>query len=526
MMHVALNKLSASGIEPVRGRFRRLLGPISILWNRHRLGLVITEDWARLALVRHQIGSPRLIDAQVMPFDRADSKSWPSRIAKSVAFTRDYLHQRKLLRVPVNVALLGHDIGFRRLVLPDMPANEMAAAVRWEGNKLFPFDLADCMVHHEIARRIKRDKADFAAINVVAAGHQIIESLYGQCQAVGLALGQVNILPRFLSRLLATESAIDPQACHLILYLDDDHSLGVFVVNGHLEFYQEFAAQPVGGLVGTASIDNISLLADELISFLDLYHAQERDHTVQSILLCGKYAGDPRTAAFLAETTGLPCRPAAGRINADSTDVAAALSSESIAALLTALAPSHIHPLAPPAYHHRQEQRLFRQRLATAAVVTLVGLAAWQYATYSTVSSLSNRLETTRTERIEFENSAAYRTFLTLSQSVRSDQSPSAAHTTVIDSRYRALLKEISLVTPSSLTLSALDIRSEEGRRVAQVDGHIRLNDFSPEIVLARYVEALANSPFFDSVTVISHQKQRDAEGTVLNFQLLMDVRV
>ncbi|MDD4051189.1 MAG: hypothetical protein PHR28_04725 [candidate division Zixibacteria bacterium] len=525
MKYVALDKISACGIEPVQSGFRRLLGPMSGLWNRHRLGLVITEDWARLALVRHQVGSPQLVDTQMIPFDRADAENWPSRIAKSVTLIHDYLHQRKLPRIPVNVALLGHDIGFRRLILPAMPANEMAAAVRWEGNKLFPFDLADCMVHHEIARRMKRDKADFAAINVVAAGHQIIEALYGQCQAMGVVLGQVNILPCFLSRLLAAESSIDRQACHLILYLDDDHSLGVFVVDGHLEFYQEFAVQPVGGLVGTASIDNISLLGDELISFLDLYHAQERDHTVQFIILCGKYAGDPRTAAFLAETTGLPCRPATGTMTADSTDAAAATSSESIAALLTALAPNHIHPLAPPAYHYRQEQRMFRQRTAVAAVVTLVGLAAWQYATYSTASSLTHRLETTRIEKIEFENSPAYRTFLTLSQSIRPDQSGSRAQTTVVDSRYRALLKEISLITPSSLTLSALGIRSEEGRRVAQLDGQIRLNDFSPEIVLARYVETLGNSPFFDSVTVISHQKQRDGEGSILNFQLMMDVR-
>ena len=116
--------------------------------------------------------------------------------------------------------------------------------------------------------------------------------------------------------------------------------------------------------------------------------------------------------------------------------------------------------------------------------------------------------------------------FLTLSQTVRSDQSQSSARPAIIDSRFQALLKEISLVTPSSLTLSALDIRSEEGRRVAQLDGRIRLSDFSPEIVLARYVEALANSPFFDSVTVISHQKQRDGESSVLNFQLMMSVRI
>lgn len=526
MLPVALNKLIADGIEPVQGRFRRLLGPTSVLWNRHRLGLVITEDWVRLALVRYQLGAPRLIDFQFMPFDRAVSENWPSRIARAVALCGDLLLQRKLARVPVNVALLGHDIGFRRLILPAMPANEMAAAVRWEGNKLFPFDLADCMVHHEIARRIKRDTADFAAINVVAAGQQIIESLYGQCQAMGLALGQVNILPRFLSLLPATESAIDPQACHLVLYLDDDHSLGVFVVNGHLEFYQEFAARPVGGLVGTASIDNISLLADELISFLDLYHAQEREHTVQSILLCGKYAGDPQTAAVLAEATGLPCRPAAGPIHANASDSAASASSETIAALLTALAPSHIHPLTPPAYHRRQEQRLFKQRIAVAVAVTIAGLAAWQYATYGTASSVSNQLKITRSERIEFENSPAYRTFLTLSQNVRTDQSQSSARPAIIDSRFQALLKEISLATPSSLTLSALDIRTEEGRRVAQLDGRIRLSDFSPEIVLARYVEALANSPFFDSVTVISHQKQRDGESSVLNFQLVMSVRI
>lgn len=526
MKQVELKKKQHSGIARAQDVLRRLQKPISVLWNRHRLGLVITEDSAQLALVLHQFKSPRPVDVQMMRFEQPQSEGWPVRIATAIAWTREYLHRHGLMRTPVNVALLGHDISFRRLILPLMPAHELAQAVLWEGNKLFPFDLAECTVHYEIACRFRRDNADFVGVNIVAAGQHIIDALYGQYRATGLVPGQVNFLPCFLTQLLSMESGIDRHACHVVLFLDDNHSLAAFIVDGYLEFYQEFSTQPVGGLVGAEAIDNLPALADELTSSLDLHQAQEREHAVQSVILCGKHADDQRTAAYLAEATGLPCRLAAGVAHPANGEPRIAISGESVAALLTALSPSHTYPLAPAAYHRQQGEKRFQRRMAVAAALTLTGLAGWQYATDSSVSDLSHRLEATRSARTELENSAAYRTFLILSQSAESNQPQTVAQPAFAHSRYQALLKEISLITPENLTLSVLDIRLEEGRRVAQIDGYIRINDFSPEIVLARYVESLSSSPFFDSVTVISHQKQRDGLGTTLNFQLLMDVRV
>jgi Tfp pilus assembly PilM family ATPase len=526
MKQVQAKKRRPAAIVPIQNAFARLQKPLSVLGNRHCLGLVITDDTAQLGLVRYQFGSPQPIDVRTMSFERSLAEGWPVRISKAVAWTHDYLHRQKLTRTPINVALLGHDISFRRLILPFMPPSELAEAVRWEGNKLFPFDLAECAVHYEIARRFSRDNADFVAINIIAAGRHIIDALYGQCRATGLVPGQVNFLPCLFTRLLSMEPPVDRQACQVVLFLDENHSLATFIVNGYLEFYQEFGAQPVAGLVGTDAIDNILPLADELTSFVDLYHAQEREHTVQSVILCGKFAGDQRTAAYLTEATGLPCRLAAGMGEPTAADAKIAIPGESAAALLTALAPSHVHPLAPSAYHQQQEKKRFQRRLAVAAVVTLTGLSGWQFATYNAVSDLSHRLESTRSERTEVENSPAYRTFMILNQSAGLKQPPTGTPSASPHSRYQALLKEISLVTPEDLTLSVMDIRLEEGRQVAQLDGCIRVSDFSPEIVLARYVEALTNSPFFDGVTVISHQKQRDGAGFTLNFQLLMDVRV
>jgi hypothetical protein len=505
---------------------QRLQHPVSGWWNRHHQGLVITEDSAQLGIIRRGFGTPRSVSAETLPFDRSQTDGWPVRIAKTIGWAHDRLQGHGLLRTPVNVALLGQDISFRRLILPLMPPQELAEAIRWEGNKLFPFDLNESVVHHEIVRRFDHNNSTFVAVNIIAAGKRIIDSLYGQFQATGLVPGQVTYLPCRLARLVSMQTDIDRQACHLVLYLDGHHSLAVFVVNGYLDFCQEFSTQPVAGLVGTDAIDNLAPLTDELNSLIDLYHAQERENSVQSIILCGQFAGDSNIAAALSETTGLSCRPAAGMGDATRTHAGPTEPHPSIAALLTALAPSHIHPLAPAIYHQQQEKRLFFRRLAIAAAVTLTGLSGWQYATYGSLSDLSHRLESTKAERMEIENSPAYWTFQALSRDPALQPPSPTATPSLVNSRYQAMMKELSQITPPSLTLTLLDIRWEEGRPMAQLDGHIRLNDFSPEIVLARYVEALSDSPFYDGVTVVSHQKQRDETGLLLNFQLQMSVRL
>lgn len=495
--------------------------PVSTWLSRHRQGLVITEDYVQLGIIHRGVGTADTVSVETLPLDRSQADGWPVRIAKALGWAHDRLQGHGLLRVPVNVALLGHDISFRRLQLPFMPPQELAEAVRWEGKKLFPFDLNESVVHHHIVRRFVRNNTAFVAVNIVAAGQQIIDALYGQFQATGLVPGQVTYLPCLLARLLSTARDIERDACHVVLYLDGHHSLAVFVVDGFLDFCQEFSVQPVSGLIGTAAIDNLAPLSDELNSFLDLYHAQERENSVRSIILCGQFAGDPNTASALAEATGLPCRQA-HTLGGPTTITG----EPSVAALLTASAPSHIHSLAPATYHRRQEKKRFQRRLAIAGLIAAVGLSGWQFATYRSLANLSHAVETTRAERIAFENSAAYQAFQILNREAARQPLASTMASPLTFSRYQAMLKELSLITPPSLTLTVLDIHWEEGLPVAQLDGSIHLNGFSPEIVLARYVETLTGSPFYNNVTVVSHQKQRDGSAAVLNFQLQMGVRI
>jgi hypothetical protein len=88
------------------------------------------------------------------------------------------------------------------------------------------------------------------------------------------------------------------------------------------------------------------------------------------------------------------------------------------------------------------------------------------------------------------------------------------------------VLKEVSLSLPEYITLTAINLEEAGSGHELILEGYVRIREFSPEIVLAEYVETLNALPFFSGVTVSHHQKRPDRDKDDLTFQLKMDARV
>ncbi|MCP4567769.1 MAG: pilus assembly protein PilM, partial [FCB group bacterium] len=272
-----------------------------------RLGVVISEQSVRLCLARGIGAKTTIIRVQSFPLE-SDNQAGPIEwINQATTIVIDFLQKQKRQRIPVNVGLLMRGVGFRRINLPDMPAAELSQAIAWEGNKLFPFDFSKCAVHYDIVGRIKNKSAANLDVNIIAADNEIINTLYSSFKSAGIKIGQVNFLPYHLSRLLLGHKGVKPDQRNLIIYLDGEQSLAVFVHNGYLEFFQQFVTQPKAAGEGQAGIANIDAIGEELTTFLDLYGAQDSTRLINSIFLCGKYGWGEDTAEFIGNRTGLPC---------------------------------------------------------------------------------------------------------------------------------------------------------------------------------------------------------------------------
>lgn len=513
--------------DPVFLRAAVFSQPLSVLRFGHQLGVVVSEQSLRFCLIKRSFNKVRVVDVKTFKPKMTGLDNWPNRISYMVEIIKDYLKERNLQHIPINIALVSHDIGFRRLTLPEMPKAELSAAVMWEGSKLFPFSFDDCVVSYDIVHRFERDESNYLGINIIAASSAIVKEIYDQFSSERLVMGQINLLPNHLSNLIREDSLLRGFERNLILCLDEEESMAIFMHRGYLEFQQHFVTQPRAGDTGT-SIANLEALSDELLSFLDLYNAQAETKSIDSIILCGSFGGSEETAQYFGEITRIPCRPLISMESYSSKggDLTPAELNDAVAAVATSLSPTYYHPLTPGELQTTEDKTQLIWRIGTVAALSLLTAAGLQLANYHTEITLSTQLNGLKTEAVQLENSTGYQVYVALLEKLRQSEADSQRIDKRKETHYNILLKELSLTLPDHITMNSISLRQSDSSCVLDLDGKVTLQDFSPEIVLAEYVETLERSPFLKNVEVLSHNKQRQGDNFALMFKLRMDVQV
>jgi hypothetical protein len=494
----------------------------------HQLGLVISERNLRVCLIRRWLFRNHILEVETFALDADYADSWLARIKAVADIVAGYLEKHRLKNIPINMGLLGEDIAFRRMYLPHMPPKELTAAIMWEGEKLFPFDFSQCSIDYEIVDCEKRNDIDHVGINIVAAKANIMEIIYEQFHAAKLKVGQIGFLPAYIASVLSASELIRADEHSLILYLDDEYSTAMFAKDSNLIFFQQFVTKPLESPEGDRGLANISALAAELTSFFDLYNGQGIDYTVSGIVVCGKYAQNPDTIEFLRDRTGIACRPIF-----DDESLPGQLGyptkgqmESHLDALTAALVSPDYHPLAPVTIRRAEEKKKMITRVGIVTALAMFAAFTMQFQLHMQEQSRRSRLESAKAAVHSFEESSGYQGYINLMGKLDRGQAYLSKTEDVHRSHFHILMKELSLLAPEYINLTGIDCEEDEGKYVLRLNGHVRLTGFSPEIVLAEYVEALGASAFFDNVTVSHHDKNREQDRFDLAFQLKMDARV
>lgn len=501
---------------------------VSTLRIGHQLGLVLFDRSLHLSLVHQAWHRRRVVAVEEFSSCFTGTESWPDRIDRAVEIISEFLRRHNLRRVPVNIGLLGREIAFRRTYLPTMPPRELARAVAWNSERLFPFRFSDCLVHHQSVIEESRDDARQVGVNITAVKRDIIEVIHSRFAEASLAVGNIDFMPNFLAALSARGNSDATETGNLLVILDDDQSMAVFTDDGHLEFFQQFVIQPIAGPDDEAGPANIEAIAAELSSFIDLYNAQARSASPDAVILGGKYGQDTKAATFLAESTGLPCRRLIDMEGIlPSTDENIRRQTACLpAAVMTGLAPVARRVLVPPSVQKRTHAKDFLIHVAAVVVITLLTVGGWQYKSDRTRSHLADELNAARSAVADLERSPGYQHYLNMVGRLNRSKRYLSISRLPQRSGHHLVLKELSLLLPENVRLTAINLSTETGGKTLSLDGRVNISDFAPEIVLAHYVESLENSPLFDSVGVARHRKKTTDDGFDLDFQLRMKARI
>lgn len=527
MEKARLKRLLVGFIDGIISRLRVLWRELSSLRLGSQFGLVISENSIRLCLIRRRLHRSRIADIATFALNPDNAGNWAARIESAACILSAYLSEHKMKKVPINIGLLGEDIAFRRIYLPPMPRRELDAAVKWEGEKLFPFDFSQCSVDYRVAGGQRSGDTERIGINMVAAKSDLIEIAYDRFRAAGLKVGQIGYLPVFMASLLAQSDGRRNRQ-ELIVYLNEEQSMAVFVRDGVLEFFQQFVTRPHVPIGGDATPVNLESLAAELGSFIDLYNGQGFGNTVHTVYMSGKFGVDDDTISFIRETTGLPCRPITDydslRVSFDHPGQHHI--SEYIDVIVTGLADPRVHPLAPEAVRKIEERKLMLVRTGVVAGLALLTAGSMQVQFHYQEAQKKLDLGMKKAVARAYEQSSGYQGYINLMGKLNRSRAIISRDRNHLESHFHLLLKELSLLLPDHVNLTSVDLDREEGKYILRLNGHVRLKGFSPEIILAGYVESLGESPFFDNVSVYNHNKKREQDRFNLTFQLKMDARV
>jgi Tfp pilus assembly PilM family ATPase len=518
-------KLTAIYLRKIGFFFRRAANFISSFRFGYQIGMVFHDRSIHLSLIRRSFFHSRVVDTFIYPIDESAVNDWNMLADAAVSILIDFMRERKLRRAPINVGLLNEDIAFRRLFLPIMSSKELNAAIHWEGEKLFPFPFDQSIVVASVEPAHLSTSSDRFAINITAVKEAIVNILYDRFLSAGLRIGQVGFLPNMLVSNLPNFGASFSAKNTLLIYLGGQYSMALFVRNGVLEFFQQFVTRPITAIDDETQIENREAIIAELVSFIDLYDGHNRGNPLDNIIVCGPYSGDQTVVEAIGGRIGLPCRSMEFHRNKPIGVDALSLRARLDVLTVGLSSPGH-QMLVPTDIRRMRDRQALVYRIGAVTVLSLLATASLHLHMSGQFKTREDSLAKKQAIVSSYEQSPAYQTYLDLMGKVQLGKRYLNAESDEPKSAFHVVLKEVSLSLPRYITLTALNLEKSDTGHELIMEGYVRIDEFSPEIVLAEYVESLGALPFFSNVTVSHHQKRHDRDRDDLMFQLTMDTQV
>ncbi len=493
----------------------------------YRLGVIIGRHSVNLCLIKKSFNKTNIIDISVHPLDIAQDIGIEEIIDKTSDVVAEYLSKNNLRDIPVNIALQGENIAFRRVQMPNMPKSELVQAVLFESEKLFPFKFSDSRVNLDIIKSIDKNKSKNIEVNVTAAKASLINLVYDKFTKANIRIGQANFLPIFTTTVFDRFEK-ERQKHFLHLHLDDNICFAAFIQNIKLDFFQEFMSWPFYDADNNTGIVNIEAIITELQSFIDLYIAHSRTAEIDTIFITGTQAESQDLLDHISSETGIQSK-FLFEDNAVITEINNNTEND-IHKFLPAIMTAHAHPnkkpLAPENIYLRNQQLGFRIRLAAIAAVFLLLIAGMHFIEWSKEKRQLNEMASLTEQISAIENSDGYKTYLNLVGKLNKGKVHLKNIANKQASHLHTILKTLSYNLPNSINFNEIMLHSHNNRYSLQLTGNVRVKDYSPEIVLAGYMQQLEELPFFSKVDVVTHSKEVKNNRFDLSFQLSMDTRI
>jgi len=495
-----------------------------------RLAFSIGENSIQMVAVVHRGKKCKLLDVQYLELP-TELTNPQSQTEQTVSAVSAFINKHSGRSPNISISISGRQTAYRSFLMPVLRKRELDSAIRFEAHKQLPFPVDSsafdyrCVFRFADVKRHRYQIALFAStlphINKQLEPFKAINHNVSEICHTHDAMGQLlHHLPHFTKDGPCTLLMLSWDRCEISFYRGS--SLKYFHI----------------GNSGTAKYENAITDESTLASFA---LALVEDINIAHDYYTGQYAEPNSNSIFIYSDSEIPSNlpeilnektayrfspfPVSGLdfIRSEKNKFREALPF-CLPAIATAAKTAILPNLLPVEAKLKLKNTLYSRRMQVGlALVTLVLAASW--------FTLTKNIASRRDSLLNMQQQVAY---LTSSDSFRKHSS--LKQEIVLERAYiekakeqpshlSASLKELSLITPSTIRFIRIELDPLAPERNLTIQGIITTDEITseeipPEIILAEFVSTIKASSFFSDVQITRHVKHRINDKLEMKFSI------
>lgn len=257
-------------------------------------GITISTDGIALALVTHSRKSPSLVHAEFYPVTKDEQNTVLSQLAKKHRLANRYC----------NFVLTPEEYQLHQVATPDVPKQELGAAIRWRIKDLIDFHIDDAVI--DVIDIPNQDATNTKSTEVVACRQSVIQSyvdllLGAKCQLQTIDIAELAT-KNILTQLNESEPSIGllslwPTYSRISIYSNNDLYLSRSSNIGTEDLVKNDSRDENNPFI----LDSLAL---ELQRTFDYYESHSRQTPIQKLLIVSHDNLMPDIAESLQQRLG------------------------------------------------------------------------------------------------------------------------------------------------------------------------------------------------------------------------------
>jgi len=264
-------------------------------------GISLTEHGIALAIVNHNLGKPALEYAQFYDCDSVDRYDQLNRLVK----------QYDLNNIACNLVLSPADYQLLYVDTPDVPQQELTAALRWQIKDSIDFHIDDAVIEH-VALSNQNTLMKESQL-VVASRQSLIQNYVDLLLTVNCNLVSIDIAALATRNIISQTPLVDLDTSIAVLNLwNETAKISVLLKNEvYLERASNLTLQTVVDAIDDNSNSNAKLsldsLALELQRTFDYYESHSRQPSISHLCIMTNGANIHGLDELIQQRLGLDC---------------------------------------------------------------------------------------------------------------------------------------------------------------------------------------------------------------------------